>query len=107
MVTPKQIIAPTELTDAALVYYTVPQNTTAILKKLTFANFTAGAVTVTVWFNGSNNAHIVLPPKTLAPGESYEAFTAENHNLPAGSTIQLACSANTAVTVVGSALEVV
>lgn len=107
MVTPKQIIAPTVLTNAAAIYYTVPANTTTIIKKLTFANTTAGAVTVTVYFSGSDDAHTVRKTRTLAALETWECYEAENHSLPAAATIQAICSANTSVTVIGSGLEIV
>lgn len=107
MVTPRQIIAPQQLTNAAAAYYTVPVNTTTIIKKLTFANTTGGAVTVTVYFSGSDAAHTVKMAKSLAAGETWECYEAENHILPAAATIQLVCSANTAVTAIGSGLEIV
>ncbi len=106
-VTPAQIIPPTELTNAAAAYYTVPANTTLIIKKLTLANFTAGAVTATVWFSGSDDAHVIKKTRTLAALETWEVYEAENHILPAAATIQMACSANTSITATGSGLLVV
>lgn len=106
MVTPKQLIPPTQLTTGAFVYYAVPALTTCIVKKMTFCNTSGGPVSVTIYFGANDDAHSVYKVKILAALETWEAFATENHVLPAASQIQLVASANTAVTVIASGLEV-
>ncbi len=107
MVTPKQIIAPIQVVAATPTYYTVPVNTTTVIKKLTIANTSGGAVTVTVTFQGTGDAHTLKKTRSLASLETWECYEAENHILPAAATIGIVCSSDSAVTVIGSGLEIV
>ena len=84
------------LTDSAVTYYTVGANTRAIIKKATFTNDDATAITVTINLVPSGGsagyANSVTKTKTLAAGETWSCHDMENHELEAGGFISMVAS---------------
>lgn len=107
----KRIISGSQLTNAATTYYTVGANTKCEVRKLTFCNATAGAVTVTVHLVTSGgsaaDSNKITHQRSLAAGETWLCPEAVGQVLEAGGTIQALASAGASVTIVGSGLEVV
>jgi hypothetical protein len=111
MTTPTKLFAPAQLGTGNTTYYTVPANTTCIIKKLTLTNTSAGAVTASVWLvpnagapGNSNAIHLVI---AIAANAVYEVYEAENHVLNAGDFISALASAGGDVTIQGSGIQVV
>jgi len=109
-VTPKTITA-AQIAATATTYYTAPANTKSIVKKLTFTNSTAGALTFTVYLVPSGGtagvSNILVSAQAIAAGECAECFQAQGQVLQAGGTIQALASAATSITIQGSVAEVV
>ena len=109
-VTPKTITAAL-IAAAAATYYTAPANTRALIKKLTFTNTTAGALTVTVHLlpsGGTASAtNMLVSARNIGAGETYECFEAQGQVLQAGGLIQALASAATSISIQGSVAEVV
>jgi len=107
----KNIVVPAQLTTSAATYYTVTANTKCEIRKLTFCNTTAGAVSVTVYLVNSggsaNDAATVTKTRLLAAGETWSCSDAIGHVLEAGGTIQALASANTSISIRGTGLETV
>jgi len=110
-VTPKKLVTPAQLTNAAAIYYTVPANTKTRITKLTFTNNDASAHTVTVYLVPSAGTagvtNILTKAAPIAAGAVYEAFEAEGHVITAGDTLQALADAGAFVTVQCSGIEVV
>ena len=112
-ITAKQMVAPQQLTNADALYYTVPANTTGVVKRATFTNTTAGAVTITaniVPAAGSSSAsnRVIDPQNTvLSAGQTYVAPELAGKTMPAGTMIRMLASANTAITVAIDGVEIV
>ena len=109
-VTPRTITS-AQLTTSAAAYYTVPANTKSIIKKLTFTNSTAGALTFTVYLVPSGGTagvtNILISAQAIAAGECVECFQALGQTLQTGGTIQALASAGASITVAGAVAEVV
>lgn len=111
----KAIIDSAQLTNAAATYYTTPANTKCEIRKITFVNTSASAVTVTVYLIPSGgtatDTTTIKKSKALAPagfnGDSWSCSESVGHCLNAGGFIQAICSANTSVSVRGTGLEIV
>lgn len=112
MTSPKNIIPAQQLTNAAATYYTVPDKTRTVVKKLTFTNTTAGALTVTVYFvaRGGTAADGNTLVKTIvvaaAGNRPVDLTEAIDHVLEQGSTIQALASAAASVTIRASGIEI-
>ena len=112
-ITAKQMVAPQQLTNADALYYTVPANTTGVVKRATFTNTSAGAVTITaniVPAAGSSSAsnRVIDPQSTiLSAGQTYVAPELAGKTMPAGTMIRMLASANTAITVAIDGVEIV
>ena len=110
-VTPKKIIAGSELTGSAATYYTAPANTRVIIKKLTFTNKHAtDAINVTVYLIPSGGAagdnNTLVDAKAVGPKECWECTQAEGHVLEAAGFIQALASTAAEVTIQGSGVEI-
>jgi len=111
----KNIIDGVQLTNAVATYYTTPDNTRCELRKLSFTNTSAAAVTVTVYIVPSggtaSDANTIKKTKALAPAgfgsDTWNCIEALGHCLNAGETVQAVCSANTSVSVRCTGLEIV
>ena len=110
-ITPKQMVAPQQLTNTDALYYTAPANTTSIIKRATFTNTTGGAVTVTaniVAASGSSSAaNQIVPAVAVAAGQAYVSPELAGKTLPAGTMLRMLASANASITVAVDGVEVV
>lgn len=72
--TQKRLSGPTQLTASSAVQYTVPQNTTTIVKQIVVTNTTAAAKTVTVRLKPlgvtESNTHDILSSLTINANET-------------------------------------
>ena len=113
-ITQKRLAGPAQLTASSAVYYTVPQNTTTIVKQVILTNTTASAKTVTVRLKplGVTEAvtHDIISAMSLAANEamSFNCSLVLNNNGSASSAtnsdqLTAFCSSTTSVniTVVG------
>ena len=109
-VTPKTIV-PAQLATTATTYYTAPANVRSIIRKVTFTNPTAGAVTVTVYLVPSGGAagatNVLVSAMSVGAGETFECFEAQGQVLQAGGLLQALCSAASSLTILGAVAEVV
>lgn len=103
-------ITPAQLTTAAVAYLTVPVNSNAVVKKLTFTNPTGVAQTVTVYLvppaGGPSTANILISARTVAAGDTYDCFEAQGQTLQAAGTLQVKSDANSAITINGAYAQV-
>lgn len=110
-ITAKQMVAAQQLTNADALYYTVPANTTGLIKRATFTNTSAGAVTVTANIvpaaGSSTTSNTVLSARALAAGETYVSPELAGKTMPAGTMIRMQASANTSITVAVDGVEIV
>jgi hypothetical protein len=112
-ITAKQMVAPQQLTTSDALYYTVPANTTGVVKRATFTNTSAGAVTITaniVPAAGSSAAgNRVIDPQntTLSAGQTYVAPELAGKTMPAGTMLRMKSDTATAVTVAVDGVEIV
>ena len=112
-ITAKKMVAPQQLTNADALYYTVPANTTGVIKRATFTNTSAGAVTITaniVPSAGSSSAsNRIIDPQdtTLSAGQAYVALELAGKTMPAGTMVRMLASANSAITVAIDGVEIV
>jgi hypothetical protein len=105
------MVAPQQLTNADALYYTAPANTTGVIKRATFTNTTAGAVTVTaniVPVSGASAAsNQIISAKSIAAGDCYVAPELAGKTLPAGSMLRMLASAAGSITVAVDGVEIV
>lgn len=112
-ITAKQMVAPQQLTNADAMYYTVPDKTTGVIKRATFTNTTAGAVTITaniVPTAGTSSAsnRVIDPQNTiLSAGQTYVAPELAGKTMPAGTMIRMLASAAASITVAIDGIEIV
>jgi len=88
----KRLISGSQLTAAAVAYYTAPANTKATIKSAALVNTTAGAVVCTVHlvpFGGSASAtNTFISARSIAVNETYTCPELINQVLEAGGMIQ-------------------
>jgi hypothetical protein len=105
----KKLFNSAQLGTGVATYYTAGALTTTIIKKLTFTNTTAIAVSVTVYLivaaGTAGDANTLRKTKTVAPNDVFECFEAEGHMLAPGDFIQALCSAAASITIMGSGIE--
>ena len=111
--TPKQMVAPQQLTNADALYYTVPAGTTGVIKRATFSNTTVGVVTVTaniVAAAGSSSAGneiFGILPVPVRGNPAYVSSELAGKTMPAGTMIRMLASAGASVTVAIDGVETV
>jgi len=109
VVTTKTITS-AQLTTASVAYLTVPTNSAAVIKKLTFTNTTGVAQTVTVNLvpaaGSPTAANTLISGRTVAAGDTYDCFEAQGQTLQTGGTLQVKSDANSAITVNGAYAQV-
>ena len=107
--TPKRFIPGSQLTAAAVVYYTAPVNTASTISAMSVTNTTGVARTVTVHLVPSGGAagvtNSVCSARIVSPNETFNVFGAIGQTLAAGGTIQALADAATALTLVASGYE--
>ena len=106
---PVRMVAGSQLTVAAITYYTAPASTTTTIAACTLTNTTAGAVTATIHLvpNGGTAtvSNMILSARALAAGESFNVGSAIGQSLAPGGTLQALASAATSITLVASGYE--
>jgi hypothetical protein len=110
-VTPKQIIEGTSLTAAIATYYTAPVNTTTIIRRASFTNYSGEAQSINVWLvpNGgtATNNNIVLQDQALAIGQTLSASDIEGQILEPGDSLQAQAGITASVNIMASGTEIV
>lgn len=107
-VTPKRIIAGSQLTASVATYYTCKANTKCTIKNLSFSNTTDTARTVTVNLVASGGSatasNQLVTTHTIPAYSEWPCGIASGHVLEAGGTIQAVADSASAVTIIGSGL---
>jgi hypothetical protein len=103
-------ITPAQLTTSPVAYLTVPANSSAVIKKLTFTNSTGVAQTVTAYLvpsgGGPTAGNILISARTVSAGDTYDCFEAQGQTLQTAGTLQIKSDANSAITVNGAYAQV-
>ena len=76
-------------TGSPVLVYTVPINTTAVVKKWTFNNTTAGALTLTVDVNGGTGDRELLTTIPIAAKTPYSPAELNGITIGQGGTIKI------------------
>ena len=88
----KRLVAGSQLTAAAVVYYTAPTSTKAVIKSASIVNTTAGAVAATVYIvpaaGSPAAANTLISARSIAVNETYTCPELVNHVLGPGETLQ-------------------
>lgn len=106
-ITQVQLVAPQQLSNAGVNYYTAPTSTTAKIGRAVFTNTTASAVTITagITTGGALGASTtMISAQTVAPGVTYVSPELAGAVLPAGSAIYALSNTASAVTFTVSGL---
>lgn len=110
-VTNKPLIEGTQLTTSVATYYSAPENTSAIIKKLTITNTSGSAVTVTLYLVPSGGtasaANEITSAIPVSAGKAYEAYEMEGHALAPDDSIQALAGAATSLNIRCSGVEIV
>ena len=105
--TPKRLINGSTLTGSAATYYTAPDSTKTVIKKLPIVNTTAGAVACTIYLvvsgGTAGSTNTIAYSKSVAAGETWSCPDAENMVLEAGGTIQ---ALGTGLTIMASGIQI-
>lgn len=97
-ITPTVLQGGVVLTTSAVVMYTVPANTHAVIKRGVFSNITAGAVTITVTITRlSGSAINIITVQPISADSTYTAPELANLVMNPGDVISALCSAGTSV----------
>lgn len=106
----KQIIEPQQMSSAITTLYTVPDNRTTVITRITFTNTTSTDRFVNLWLvpNGSvaGDDNKILDEDFVAAGETFSAADVEGQAIPKLSTIQGQAEVSLAITVIGSGTEI-
>lgn len=107
----KRIISGSQLTASAATYYTVPANTKCVLKRITFCNTDTVPRAITIYLvpsaGSAADSNTITKTKTLYPNETWSCPDSEGHVIEAGGTVQAMADAATAITIIGSGVEIV
>jgi hypothetical protein len=97
------------LTGTITAYYVAPEKTKAVIKKLTFANNSDAPVIVAVFLVPATEAvdpkYLLLVAQPIAPAETYDCFPAMSHVLEPGDRLLATASADNAVNIMASGIE--
>lgn len=108
-ITPAQLIAPQQLTNAAATYYTSTSLTTRI-DKLSVTNTTGGAVTVTIYLitvgGSASAANTITYQKSINAGQTWNCPDVVGQVLKNGDFIQALASANASLTIMASGVQI-
>ena len=101
------ILAEGQLAGATGDLYTVPANTTAIIKNITLVNTTGGALTCNLYIkkSGSSDRRISQVSLAMAAGEKAVTEANEVYTLAAGDKIRGDASAATSIDYIISGVE--
>ena len=111
MVTPKVLITPQQLPNAAATLYTSPAATTTIVKKITLCNNDlANGYLITMYlidFGGTPaSGYLFLNQRAVGPGETVDITEAINQVLKAGDFISAFADTAGKVTIRGSGVQI-
>ncbi|WP_109477711.1 hypothetical protein [Paraburkholderia sp. C35] len=105
------LIPDATLTTSDAAYYTSPNNTTSVLKRTVFTNTSASAVTVTVNVvrsgGSSVTTNVIIPPYAIAAGKTYVSPELAGMTLGPGDSIHALASANSAINMMSSGIQIV
>jgi hypothetical protein len=106
----KRLVPGSTLTNALATYYTCPASTQVTVKKVSFTNNDTSPRTITLHYvpsGGSADAtNLIVKAGTLFPGETWSPPDCVGHVLEAGGFIRAVCSANSAVNIMVSGVEI-
>jgi hypothetical protein len=106
----KRLLTPQLLSNANATYYSAPENTRTILKKLTFTNNDGSSHDITVYLVpfgvSASDANMLLDAEAVAANSCYEATVGEGHVLEAGDTLQAFADAGNFVNIMASGVEI-
>lgn len=105
-----EIIPPQQVSTAVAPLYIVPENRTTVVTRISFTNTTTTDRFVNMWFvpdgDGPTVSNQILDEVFVVAGETFSPSDVEGHNLPAGTSIQVAAEVSAAITIRGSGSEV-
>lgn len=108
-ITPAQLIAPQQLTNAAVTYYTSSSLTTRI-DKFSVTNTTGGAVTITIYIvpsGGSASAsNTITYQRSVNAGQTWNCPDVVGQVMKSGDFIQALASAGASLTVMASGVQI-
>lgn len=103
---PKRLVDGAQLTTAAAIYYTSPNNSLTTISAASVTNSTAVPQTVTAYLVPSGGTagvgNVICSGRVVAPGETFNIGGAIGQTLAAGGTLQALSDAATALTLVAS-----
>ena len=106
----KQIIEPQFLNTSIATLYTVPENRTTVITRISFTNTSGNDRFVNLWLvpNGgsASNENKIVDNIFVAVNETFSPSDVEGQAIPAESTIQGQAQAATSISIVGSGTEV-
>lgn len=107
-VTPKRLVAGSQLTTSAATYYTAT-NCKARIDACAVTNTSAGAITVTLYLvppaGTAGASNCIASATSIAAGATYVPPGAIGQWLESGGTLQALASATTSLTLVASGVE--
>jgi len=108
-ITPKRLVAGSQLTTSAATYYTAPTNTRTRIDTCALTNTTAGAVTATMHLVASGGtataSNTILSARSIAAGATYVVPGAIGQWLESGGTLQALAASGTSIALVASGVE--
>lgn len=108
-VTPKRLVAGSQLTTSAATYYTAPSGTKTRIDSCALTNTSGSPVTATLHLIASggsaSDSNKVLSARSLAAGETYVPPGAIGQWLEAGGFIQALAGSATSITLIASGVE--
>jgi len=107
----KALVPSTMLTTAAVVLYTVPASTKALIQKMTCVNNDTVARTVTIHLvaegQSATSTNMLIKALPIAAGYTADISDAAAHLLEVGGTIQALASTSAVVSIRVSGVEIV
>ena len=112
----KRLAGPLTATTSTTSIYTVPQNTTTVVKEFMFTNYSAASATITVYIKEANVAladgHIIISDLALSADETFSmsaSLVLHNDGGVASATtsdqIHIVASAGSAINLVMNGIE--
>lgn len=107
--TPARFSGPSYLTTSVATQFTVPASTQRVLKQILFNNTSASAATVTVHVvsSGGSAASANAVISTLQVSPNSNLIWSADIPMATGETLQAVASANSAITMTTSGIEIV
>jgi len=103
----KRLISGSTLTGSAATYYTAPDATTTVIKKLPIVNTTGSPVNCTIYLvplaGSAAGTNTITSSRSIAAGETWSCPDAENMVLEAGGFIS---ALGTGLTIMAAGIEI-